>query len=68
MIFTCEYIFCDYNTVHYDDIYNHNVAIYIKEITYDVKLTIYQAKLTNNPFNFKTREEKINMIKLYNEN
>lgn len=64
----CEYIFCDYGAVHDNNIYNHDIDIYINGIPYDVKLTVYPAKLANHPFNLKTREGKNNMIKWYYEN
>lgn len=64
----CEYIFCDYGAVHDEDVYNHDVDIYIDNIPYDVKVTIYPAKLNNRPYDLKTRSGKDQMIKWYYAN
>lgn len=64
----CEYIFCDYGAVHETNKYNHNVDIYIDSIPFDVKLTVYPAKLSHRPYDLTTRIGKNNMIKWYYEN
>ena len=64
----CEYIFCDYGAVHEDDLYNHDVDIYIDGVPFDVKLTVYPAKLSNRPYNLKTRQGKNQMIQWYYAN
>lgn len=64
----CENIFCDYGAIHDDDIYNHDVDIYINGIPFDVKLTVYPAKLSDHPYNLKTREGKNQMISWYYAN
>ncbi|MDE6782054.1 MAG: hypothetical protein K2J40_11460 [Ruminococcus sp.] len=51
----CEYLFCDYGAVHEKNIYNHDVDIYINEIPYDVKLTVYPTALLNNRQNYNLR-------------
>lgn len=61
----CEYLFCDYGAIHEKDIYNHDVDIYINEIPFDVKLTIYPAKLKDRPFDLKKRSERNKMIEWY---
>lgn len=61
----CEDIFCEYGAVHDNNIYNHNVDIYIKGIPFDVKLTVYPAKLYQHPYNLKTRKGKNQMINWY---
>lgn len=64
----CEEIFCDYGAVHERNKYNHDVDIYIDSISFDVKLTVYPAKLSNRPFDLTTRDGKNSMIKWYYEN
>lgn len=64
----CEYIFCDYGAIHDDDIYNHDVDIYINKAPFDVKLTVYPAKLSNHPYDLKTRYGKNQMISWYYAN
>lgn len=64
----CENLFCDYGAIHEEDIYNHDVDIFINGVPFDVKLTIYPAKLSNRPFNLKTRAGKNNMIEWYYAN
>ncbi len=64
----CEYIFCEYGAIHDEDVYNHDVDIYINGIPFDVKLTIYPAKLAHRPFDLKTRIGKNEMIRWYYKN
>ncbi len=64
----CEYIFCEYGAVHETDIYNHDVDIYIDNIPFDVKLTLYPAKLSNRPYDLTTRSGKDDMIRWYYAN
>ncbi|HQD92539.1 MAG TPA: hypothetical protein PK924_04625 [Bacilli bacterium] len=64
----CENIFCDYGAVHEDDLYNHDIDIYIDGVPFDVKLTVYPAKLSNRPYNLKTRQGKNQMIQWYYAN
>ena len=59
----CERIFCDYGAVHEVNPTNHDVDIYINGIPFDVKVTVYPAKLIDKPFDLKTREGKNGMIK-----
>ncbi|MDE5946628.1 MAG: hypothetical protein K2G63_04905 [Oscillospiraceae bacterium] len=61
----CEDLFCDYGAVHEKNIYNHDVDIYINNIPYDVKLTVYPAKLNSyrNEFNLRNITGKNKMIK-----
>ena len=61
----CEYIFCEYGAVHEEDKYNHDVDIYIDGIPFDVKLTVYPAKLWSRPYDLSTREGKNEMIRWY---
>ncbi len=63
----CENIFCEFGAIHEKDIYNHDVDIYIDGIPFDVKVTIYPAKLSNRPYDLKKREGKNSMIKWYYE-
>lgn len=66
----CEYLFCDYGAVHEKNIYDHNVDIYINNIPYDVKLTVYPAKLKfqRNEYKLRTISGKNKMIKWLYEN
>lgn len=65
---TCEYLFCEFGAVHETDPKNHDVDIFISNIPFDVKLTIYPAKLSARPYDLNTREGKNQMIKWYYEN
>lgn len=64
----CEYLFCEFGAVHDEDVYNHDIDIYINGIPFDVKLTIYPAKLSHRPYDLKTRTGKNEMIKWYYTN
>ena len=64
----CEYIFCEYGAVHEEDKYNHDVDIYIDGIPFDVKITVYPAKLWSRPYDLSTREGKNEMIRWYYAN
>ena len=64
----CEYLFCEFGAVHEEDVYNHDVDIYINGVPFDVKLTIYPAKLSYRPYDLKTRSGKNEMIKWYYAN
>lgn len=64
----CEYIFCEYGAVHDQDKYNHDVDIYINGVPFDVKLTVYPAKLSHRPYDLSTREGKNALIKWYYAN
>lgn len=61
----CEYLFCDYGAVHEKDIRNHDVDIYINNIPFDVKLTVYPKALSEKPFNIKQRNGKNQMIQWF---
>lgn len=63
-----EYIFCEFGAVHEKDVRDHNKDIYIKDIPYDVKLTVYPAKLKDHPYDLETREGKNQLIKWFYEN
>ena len=63
-----ENLFCEFGAVHEKDIYNHDVDIYIDDIPFDVKLTVYPAKLADRPYNLSTRAGKNEMIKWYYAN
>lgn len=64
----CEYIFCNYGAVHEKDKYNHDVDIYIDNIPFDIKLTVYPAKLSSRPYDLTTRSGKNEMIRFYYAN
>jgi hypothetical protein len=65
---TCEYLFCEIGAIHEKDIHNHDVDIYINGIPFDVKLTVYPAKLSKKPYDLTTREGKNSMIHWYYAN
>ena len=65
---TCEYLFCEFGAIHETDPKNHDVDVFINKIPFDVKLTIYPAKLSTRPYDLATREGKNQMIKWYYEN
>lgn len=62
-----EDLFCEFGAKHERDIYNHDVDVYINDVPFDIKLTIYPAKLSNKPYDLNTREGKDKMIKWYYE-
>lgn len=64
----CEYIFCEYGAVHEINPFNRNVDIYINSVPFDVKLTVYLAKLFNKPYDLETRSGKNDMIRWYYAN
>lgn len=61
----CEYLFCDYGAVHEEDKKNHDVDIYINNIPFDVKLTVYPKALSERPFNLRQRTGKNQMIQWF---
>ena len=64
-----EEIFCKYGAKHCEDLYNHDVDIYITEIPFDVKLTCYPIKLFDKkPYDLSKRSGKNNMIRWLYEN
>ncbi len=63
-----EYIFCEFGAVHEKNKYSHDVDIYINNVPFDVKLTVYPAKLSSRPYDLTTRKGKNEMIKWYYEN
>lgn len=64
----CEYIFCEYGAVHEKDKYNHDVDIYIHSVPFDVKLTVYPARLSSKPYDLESRSGKNSMISWYYSN
>ena len=64
----CEYIFCEFGAKHEEDVYNHDVDIYIGQTPFDVKLTVYPAKLSDHPYDLRSRQGKNKMIQWYYAN
>lgn len=62
-----EYIFCDYGAVHETDKYNHDVDIFIENIPFDVKLTVYPKALSSRPYDLNSRDGKNDMIRWFYE-
>ena len=59
----CESIFCDYGAIHEVDVTNHDVDIYINDIPFDVKVTVYPSKLINRSFDLRFRNGKNEMLR-----
>lgn len=64
----CEYIFCEFGAIHEINKYNHDVDIYINNIPFDVKLTVYPAALSHRPYDISMRSGRNNMIRWYYAN
>lgn len=64
----CENIFCEYGAVHEKNRHHHNIDIYIDDIPFDVKLTVYPSKLSHRPYDLKQRGGKDDMIRWYYAN
>lgn len=64
----CEEIFCDYGAVPEANPRNHDVDIFIDGVPFDVKVTLYPAKLSHRPFDLSTREGKNAMIAWFYNN
>lgn len=60
----CERLFVKYGAKKESDIYNHDIDIYINDIPYDVKLTVYPAKLEKEGifYDLNTRDGKDKLI------
>lgn len=60
----CEHLFVKYGAKKESDIYNHDIDIYIDDIPYDVKLTVYPAKLEKEGifYDLNTRDGKDKLI------
>ena len=61
----CEELFVKHGAIKEQDPYNHDIDIYIDEIPYDVKLTVYPAKLEREGIllDLNTREGKNSLIR-----
>jgi hypothetical protein len=64
----CENIFCEYGAVHESNVYNHDVDIYVDSVPYDVKLTVYPARLKRGMYDLDTRRGKDDIIRWYYAN
>lgn len=66
----CEYLFVKHGAEKEDDEYHHDIDIYIDGIPYDVKLTVYPAKLEreNIFLDLNCREGKNELIQWMYEN
>lgn len=64
----CEQLFCECGAVHEKDVYHHDVDIYIDGIPFDVKLTVYPAKLASKRYDLKKRSGKNALIRWYYRN
>lgn len=59
----CEEIFIKYGAIKEENKKHKEVDIYINNTPFDVKLTVYPKKLSDHPFNIRTRQGKNAMIK-----
>ena len=61
----CEGLFVKYGAQKEKQLYNHDIDIYINEIPYDVKLTVYPAKLKRSGeiLNLHNRDDKNTLIR-----
>ena len=66
----CEWLFVKHGAIKENDPYNHDIDIYIDDIPYDVKLTVYPAKLEKEGifFDLNTREGKNSLIRWMYDN
>ncbi len=60
-----EGLFVKYGAQKEKQLYNHDIDIYINEIPYDVKLTVYPAKLKRSGeiLNLHNRDDKNTLIR-----
>jgi hypothetical protein len=63
----CEEIFCEYGAVHDKNKYNHDIDIYIGDVPFDVKLTVYPTKLSHRPFDLSVRKGQDDLIRWFYE-
>ncbi len=66
----CEELFVKHGAIKENDPYNHDIDIYIDDIPYDVKLTVYPAKLEKEGifFDLNTRTGKNSLIRWMYDN
>lgn len=64
----CETIFTEFGATPEPDKYNHDIDIYINGVPFDVKLTVYPAKLAGHPYDPTTRDGKDMLIRWYYAN
>ncbi len=64
----CESIFCEFGAVAEKDKYNHDVDIYIDNVPFDVKVTVYPAALKDRPYDLAKRDGKNSLIDWYYQN
>ncbi len=61
----CEYIFTEFGAVKDKNYKNKEIDIYINDVPFDVKLTVYPMALKEHPFNLRKREGKNKMIEWF---
>ena len=59
----CEQLFVEYGAKKESDTKNKEIDIYINNIPYDVKVSVYPKALANHPYDLNTRDGKNEMIK-----
>ena len=64
----CEKIFIDLGAKKEQDEKNKEIDLYIDDIPFDIKLTVYPKRLSNHPYDLTTREGKNALIKWLYEN
>ena len=59
----CQNIFVEFGAKQEENLKHRKIDIYIDGIPFDVKLTVYPAKLSSHPYDLNTRIGKNEMIK-----
>lgn len=62
---TCENIFLEFGAIKEKDLKNKLVDLYINDVPFDIKLTVYPNALKHHPYNLRTREGKNQMIQWF---
>lgn len=58
----CENIFIEYGAIKEKNYRNKEIDIYINNIPFDVKLTVYPKALSNHPYDLNKKEDKNKLI------
>jgi hypothetical protein len=61
-------IFCDFGAIQETNPYHHDIDIYILGNSFDIKLTVFPQKLSQNHFSINTRSGKNSLIRWYYAN
>ena len=64
----CQNIFVEFGAKQEENKKHRKIDIYIDGVPFDVKLTVYPAKLSDHPYNLNTRAGKNDMIRWLDAN